>query len=63
MTPEIAKRPKNLGVAGHLARRKEETSYGRFLAFNDLIELERGMRSETDKAHAALLACGATARR
>ena len=44
--------PKNLGVAGHLARRKEEPSYGRFLAFNDLIELERGMRSETDKATA-----------
>ena len=56
VTPEIAKRPKSLGVAGHLARRKEETSYGRFLAFNDLIELERGMRSETDKAHRALLA-------
>ena len=49
VTPEIANRPKNLGVAGHLARRKEETSYGRYLAFNDLIELERGMRSETDK--------------
>jgi len=49
VTPEIAKRPKNLGVAGHLARRKEETSYGRYLAFNDLIELERGMRAETDK--------------
>jgi 3-hydroxy-3-methylglutaryl CoA synthase len=52
VTPEIANRPKNLGVAGHLARRKEEPSYGRFLAFNDLIELERGMRSETDKATA-----------
>ena len=56
VTPEIAKRPKSLGVAGHLARRKEETNYGRFLAFNDLIELERGMRSETDKAHAAVVA-------
>ena len=49
VTPEIANRPKNRGVVGHLARRKEETSYGRYLAFNDLIELERGMRSETDK--------------
>jgi 3-hydroxy-3-methylglutaryl CoA synthase len=48
-TPDIATQPKRLGVAGHLVRRKEETSYGRFLAFNDLIELERGMRSETDK--------------
>src|SRR5581483_2687898 len=52
VTPEIANRPKNLGVSGYLARRKEEPSYGRFLAFNDLIELERGMRSETDKATA-----------
>lgn len=49
VTPEIGKPRKGLGVAGHLARRKEETSYGRYLAFNDLIELERGMRSETDK--------------
>ena len=38
-----------LGCAGHLARRREETSYAKFLAFNDLIEIERGMRSETDK--------------
>jgi uncharacterized OB-fold protein len=38
-----------LGCAGHLARRGEETSYTKFLAFNDLIEIERGMRSETDK--------------
>jgi 3-hydroxy-3-methylglutaryl CoA synthase len=49
VTPEIAKRGKSLGVAGHLARRREEPSYGKFLAFGDLIELERGMRSETDK--------------
>lgn len=53
VTPEIANLPKQrMGVAGSLARRKEETSYGRYLAFNDLIELERGMRSETDKATA-----------
>lgn len=38
-----------LGSAGHLARRREEASYAKFLAFNDLIEIERGMRSETDK--------------
>lgn len=49
VTPEIGKLPKRQGVAGSLARRKEETSYGRYLAFNDLIEMERGMRSETDK--------------
>lgn len=38
-----------LGVQGHLARRKAESNYGRFLAFNAIIELERGMRAETDK--------------
>ena len=52
VTAEIAHQPKRLGVAGHLARRKEETNYGRYLAFNDLIHLERGMRSETDKGTA-----------
>jgi hydroxymethylglutaryl-CoA synthase len=52
VTPRIADRPKRLGVAGYLARRKEETSYGRYLAFNDLITLERGMRAETDKGTA-----------
>jgi len=52
VTPDIAGQPKRLGVAGHLARRKEETSYGRYMAFNDLITMERGMRAETDKATA-----------
>jgi len=37
------------GVKGSLARRKEETQYQRFLAFNDHVNLERGMRAETDK--------------
>ncbi len=49
VTPAIGALPQRLGVSGHLARRKEEASYGRYLAFNNLIELERGMRSETDK--------------
>ncbi len=49
VTPEITKLAPRLGVKGHLARKKAETAYGRFLAFNDLITLERGMRSETDK--------------
>lgn len=38
-----------LGVSGYLARRREEANYAKFLAFNDNIELERGMRAETDK--------------
>src|SRR5262249_4100976 len=48
-TEAIVRRPARLGLAGHLARRKEDPAYGRFLAFNDLIELERGMRAEVDK--------------
>jgi 3-hydroxy-3-methylglutaryl CoA synthase len=48
-TPEIEKVPKRRGVTGSLAGRKEETNYLKFLAFNGLIELEKGMRAEIDK--------------
>ena len=48
-TEQPANASGRLGCAGHLARRREEQSYAKFLAFNDLIEIERGMRSETDK--------------
>lgn len=37
------------GVATALARRKEESNYLKFLAFNGLIQLERGMRAEVDR--------------
>jgi hydroxymethylglutaryl-CoA synthase len=37
-----------LGVTGHLARRKEETNYAKFLAFNDLVTRDKGMRAELD---------------
>lgn len=45
----IARQPARLGVKGHLARRREETNYAKFLAFNDTMEIERGMRAEVDK--------------
>ncbi|HKD22964.1 MAG TPA: OB-fold domain-containing protein [Rhizomicrobium sp.] len=48
-TPEIAKYENRGGVSKALARRKEETNYNKFLAFNGLIELEKGMRAEVDK--------------
>ncbi len=48
-TDELPKLAPRLGVKGHLARRKEETNYAKFLAFNDLITIERGMRAEVDK--------------
>jgi hydroxymethylglutaryl-CoA synthase len=37
------------GIVGSLARRKPETSYAKYLAFNDLVEMERGLRAEADK--------------
>lgn len=49
VTPAIARRAGGLGVKGHLARRREETVYAKFLAFNDTVEMERGMRAEADK--------------
>jgi 3-hydroxy-3-methylglutaryl CoA synthase len=48
-TPEIGKHAKRGGVSAALARRKEETNYNKFLGFNGLIELEKGMRAEVDK--------------
>ncbi|MEI9997277.1 MAG: OB-fold domain-containing protein [Rhizomicrobium sp.] len=49
VTPRIADLPARGGVGGSLARRKEETNYMKFLGFNGLIELEKGMRAEVDK--------------
>jgi 3-hydroxy-3-methylglutaryl CoA synthase len=47
-TREIAEFKRH-GVKDALARRKEETNYLKYLAFNGLIELEKGMRAEVDK--------------
>ena len=47
---------KRSGVKAALARRKEETNYMKYLAFNGLIELEKGMRAEIDK-RTALTTC------
>lgn len=49
VTPAIRELGKRNGVSGALARRKEETNYMKFLGFNGLIELEKGMRAEVDK--------------
>jgi hydroxymethylglutaryl-CoA synthase len=37
------------GIAGSLKQRKEETNYAKYLAFNDLVKMDRGLRSEVDK--------------
>jgi 3-hydroxy-3-methylglutaryl CoA synthase len=49
ITDRIGSLASRMGVSGHLKRRKEEVSYARFLAFNDLVEIERGMRADVDK--------------
>ena len=38
------------GVKGALARRREDSNYMRCLSLNSLVDLERGMRAEVDKA-------------
>ena len=50
VTGQLGKLAPRRGVKGHLARRKEETNYGKFQSFNDLVAIERGMRAEVDKA-------------
>jgi hydroxymethylglutaryl-CoA synthase len=51
-TNRVADFKPKVGIAGHLARRREEKNYQRFLSFNELVTMERGMRSEVDKATA-----------
>src|SRR5437763_766673 len=46
---ENAKLAKRKGLSGWLARRKEEKNYLKFLAFNELLPIEKGMRAEFDK--------------
>src|SRR5215469_3885870 len=48
-TRALSELPKRNGVKGSLARRKEETNYLKYLAFNGLVEMEKGMRAEVDK--------------
>lgn len=52
--PPLADHPKNGGVNAALANRQAETNYQKFLAFNDLIALEKGMRAERDDYKTAL---------
>lgn len=52
--PALADHPKQGGVNAALANRQAETNYQKFLAFNDLIALEKGMRAERDDYKTAL---------
>jgi len=49
VTEEIANLSKRRGVSGWLARGKAETNYMKFLAFNDMLPIDKGMRAEFDK--------------
>ncbi len=47
--PAIAKARASRGVKAALAARREDSNYMRYLSFNNLIDMERGMRAEPDK--------------
>ncbi|MDE0945128.1 MAG: OB-fold domain-containing protein [Alphaproteobacteria bacterium] len=48
-TDKLSTMSNRKGIKGHLAHRKEETNYNKFLAFNGLVQQDGGLRSETDK--------------
>jgi len=50
VTPAIGRRAPRAGAKVALARRREDGNYMRYLSFNKLVDLERGMRAEVDKA-------------
>ncbi|HMO45376.1 MAG TPA: OB-fold domain-containing protein [Rubrivivax sp.] len=49
VAPAIAKARQCRGVKGALANRREDGNYMRYLSFNGLLDMERGMRAEPDK--------------
>jgi len=49
VTPAIGKPSARRGVKGALAARREDSNYMRYLSFNGLLDMERGMRAEPDK--------------
>jgi 3-hydroxy-3-methylglutaryl CoA synthase len=54
VTEALAARPPRLGVRGHLAVGKTTDNYAMYLAFNELITLEKGMRAEGQDFKTAL---------
>lgn len=48
-TDAVTQRKPPMGVSGFLARRAAESNYTKYLAFNDLMTLDRGLRSEVDR--------------
>ena len=48
-TDNVEKCRPQMGVSGFLARRVEESNYNKYLAFNDLMTLDHGLRGEVDR--------------
>jgi 3-hydroxy-3-methylglutaryl CoA synthase len=48
-TDAITNAKPTVGITGSLANGRAETNYNRFLAFNNAINMEQGIRSEVDK--------------
>ena len=49
VTPAIGKASGRRGVKGASSHRREDGNYMRYLSFNGLLDMERGMRAEPDK--------------
>jgi hydroxymethylglutaryl-CoA synthase len=49
VTAAITRPSARRGVTGSLAARREDGNYMRYLSFNGLLDMERGMRAEPDK--------------
>ena len=49
VTENISSLQDRIGISGHLQRRREETNYNRYMAINDLVTMDRGIRAEVDK--------------
>lgn len=49
VTDAIEKLAPRTAVSGHLARRRADTNYARFLTVNGLVTMEEGIRAEVDK--------------
>lgn len=47
-TEKLAQFCPSMGISGFLSRRLEEYNYNRYLAFNGLVEMEKGIRAEND---------------
>jgi hydroxymethylglutaryl-CoA synthase len=48
-TDALLDHPRPAGIARSLARGRSESNYQKYLAFNDLVKIDKGMRAEVDR--------------